>query len=168
MGTPVATSDLPASQRFIGSVPEIVIGSMNSVFDFLRLSQRQHNSTSFKIGIDATIHPASTEVSILKGLLVKRTLLNLCPQREQAVNYMDINPASIPLRHLGFYLGLDGPEGYPDHQAQLSLPPREGSVVHGCDFYSSHVLHADIDSPQGHFIARYNSEIVLTSRSMAL
>jgi hypothetical protein len=157
------SNDLPACIAFEATLPKIAYGGMVSLFNFLRLSNRQqYTEPVYHLDTNAAT-ALSGDIATLNSRLVRRMLLNLSPNYSRTLSYLDIDPLSVELESTGSYVKLKNPEEYQDRNVTTVIPPREGSKVHAVGFYSNKVLHSGRDDEFGHFVAGYGYEVDLNS-----
>jgi hypothetical protein len=165
-GVPGIVTDLPACAEFAIRLPEINCSAALYRFNFLRLSLVQQSANA-AYHLDSDADTAITgEVARLGERRIMRLLLNLHPDSDRAVHYLDLDPSSIELAVEGSYLGVADPAAVQPYARVLRIPRRRGATVHGIAFASNLVLHSGVDDIRGHFVAAYGIEAVASTAAL--
>lgn len=151
-GVPGIDGDFPSCRELMYLLPEIEHEGRSYRFNFIRLSLVcQASEPAWHIDSDAAtaltggnVHPADR--------LIHRLLLNLSETRERVVTYLDVDVSRIDLIQDGGYIRPAGSEPPLGKAFSVSVPPREGRMVHGIRFVSNRILHSGRDDEDGHFV----------------
>lgn len=157
--------DLPACRALAATLPTITMGGMTFEFNFARVSLiRQAGDPAFHLDSDAAT-AVTGDLSTLDARLVRRALLNLNAEHARTLHYLDVDPATVELRAEGAYVRIAEPDSVRHMARQLVIPPRDGNVIHGVDFYANKVMHSGVDDEFGHFVAGYGYEVNLSPQA---
>jgi hypothetical protein len=160
-GLPDIDSDLPSCRALAHLVPEIEHEGRTYGFNFIRLSLVcQASAPSWHIDSDAATALTGGDVNPADRL-IHRLLLNLSEARERVLHYLDVDALKIDLVQDGGYIRPAKTRSPVGKALSISVPAREGSVVHGISFVSNRILHSGQDDENGHLVAAYGLEFPL-------
>ena len=74
------------------------------------------------------------------------------------MTYLDVDVLRIDLIQDGGYIRPAKAESPRGKALSISVPVREGPIVHGISFVSNRILHSGRDNADGHFVAAYGFE----------
>lgn len=79
------------------------------------------------------------------------------------VAYLDVDVLTAGLVQDGGYIRPAKSEAALGKARSVSIPVREGAVVHGISFVSNRIFHSGQDDTEGHFVAAYGFELPTSS-----
>jgi hypothetical protein len=162
-GLPDIESDLPSCRALMHLVPEIEHEGRTYGFNFIRLSLVcQASAPTWHIDSDAATALTGGDVPPTDRL-IHRLLLNLSEARARVLHYLDVDALTIDLVQHGGYIRPAETKSPVGRALSISVPAREGPVVHGISFVSNRILHSGQDDETGHFVAAYGLEFPLLS-----
>jgi hypothetical protein len=163
-GVPGIESNFPSCRDLMRLVPKIEHESRAYLFNFIRLSLVcQASQPAWHIDSDAATALTGGHVSPA-GRLIHRLLLNLSGTRERVVAYLDVDVLTAGLVRDGGYIQPAKSETALGTARRVSIPVREGAVVHGISFVSNRIFHSGQDDTDGHFVAAYGFEVPSSSQ----
>jgi hypothetical protein len=158
-GVPGIESNFPSCRELMRLVPKIEHESSAYRFNFIRLSLVcQASQPAWHIDSDAATALTGGDVSPASRL-IHRLLLNLSGTRERVVAYLDVDVLTAGLVEEGGYIRPARSERALGTARSVSIPVREGPVVHGISFVSNRIFHSGQDDAEGHFVAAYGFEV---------
>jgi hypothetical protein len=157
-GVPDIDCDFPSCRELMHLVPEIEHEGRAYRFNFMRLPLVcQASEPTWHIDSDAATALTGWNVNPADRL-IHRLLLNLSETRERVLTYLDVDVLRIDLIQDGGYIRPAKTESPGGKALSISVPAREGPVVHGISFVSNRILHSGRDDEDGHFVAAYGFE----------
>jgi hypothetical protein len=157
-GVPAIDHEFPCCRELMHLVPEIEHEGRAYRFNFIRLSLVcQASEPTWHIDSDAATALTGGNVNPADRL-IHRLLLNLSETRERVLTYLDVDVLRIGLLQDGGYIRPAKTESPRGKAVSVSVPVREGHVVHGISFVSNRILHSGRDDEDGHFVAAYGFE----------
>ena len=158
-GVPGIDSDFPSCRDLMRLVPKIEHEGRVYRFNFMRLSLVcQACQPAWHIDSDAATALTGVDVSPASRL-IHRLLLNLSGTRERVMAYLDVDVLTAGLVQDGGYIRPANTETAAGTALSISIPVREGPVVHGISFVSNRIFHSGQDGADGHFLAAYGCEV---------
>ena len=158
-GVPGIESNYPSCRNLMRLVPKIEHEGRAYRFNFIRLSLiSQASQPAWHIDSDAATALTGVDVSPASRL-IHRLLLNLSGTRERVVAYLDVDVLTAGLVQDSGYIRPANTETAAGTALSISIPVREGSVVHGISFVSNRIFHSGQDGADGHFLAAYGCEV---------
>jgi hypothetical protein len=157
--------ELPESKRFAGVQPHIFYDSLAFSFSWLRYSRGREGGTIPTYHLDANraegfADETSSTESLVPSKEIWRLLYNLHDSAPRDIAYLTTPPTVDILVNRSGVIGLrDYDEIDPFDEQILTIPPRQGSKVWGARLCVSRVLHAGMETADGHFLASYTAEV---------
>jgi hypothetical protein len=163
-GVPDIDCDFPVCRELMSLVPELEHGGKAYQFNFIRLSLVcQASEAAWHIDSDAATALSGGDVDPASRL-IHRLLLNLSEARERVLDYLDVDVLTVDLVHDGGYIRPAKTESPLGEARRISVPARDGPVVHGISFVSNRILRSGQDEGGGHFVAAFGFEAPVSSR----
>jgi hypothetical protein len=157
-GVPGIESNLPSCRDLMRLIPTIEQEGSSYRFNFIRLSLVcQASQPAWHIDSDAATALTGGDVSPARRM-IHRLLLNLSGTRERVLAYLDVDVLTAGLVQEGGYIRPAKSETALGKARSVSIPVREGAVVHGISFVSNRLFHSGQDDAEGHFVAAYGFE----------
>lgn len=150
--------DLPACKNFAVKLPQLIIEGRQFDFNFMRLSLiKQEGTSPYHLDTDAAT-ALTGDIETLGDRLVWRLLINMHEHSSRTLGYLNVDPTSTLLDDDGSYVHCVDQEAEKQSARSISIPPRQGTAVHGVLFCASRVLHTGKDDNDGHFVMGYGCE----------
>lgn len=155
---PSIDSHLPHCVVLSNIIPQLVVGSKQLQFNFVRMSLiKQVGDSPYHLDSDAAT-AITGDVSTVGGRLIWRLLLNLSDTYPRTLSYLDMDPFSVQLEAKGGYIHCPNSVVQKEIVRFIRIKPRNGTTVFGVLFCASRVLHTGQDDEHGHFVAGYGCE----------
>ncbi len=157
-GLATIDTSLPLSAAFAELMPTITVQNKQFSFSFLRLSLiRQPSQAPYHVD-NNSMEALRDHHGLEDDVKIWRLLINLNPRHSRTVNYLDLDPASVPLVTAKGYTHFAA-ENLPQKLVRtLKLPPLRQGIAKAALLCASHVLHSGQDDKHGHFVAGYGCE----------